>query len=211
MLSEKDLELQKHLLETYPYVALRPGSADHASFDVPADKALEFALALRDKEGFAAISDCEGCDWGTDASPRFSAIWHAYNYDKHLYVRMNVYAPDDAKPAVPSLCSVWAGCNWLEREAFDLLGIDFTRHPDMRRIMMWDEYPYHPLRKDFPLSGVEVPFPDADTVAQTGVKVMPAPQNGGPFIACSGKTMRETEPSALDQEWREGARKPAAE
>ena len=61
MLSEKDLELQKHLLEAYPYVTERPGSADHASVDVPADKALEFARALRDVEGFAAIQECCGC------------------------------------------------------------------------------------------------------------------------------------------------------
>lgn len=207
MLSEKDLELQKHLLEVYPYVTERPGSADHASVDVPADKALEFALALRDVEGFAAIQECCGCDWGTDASPRFSAIWHLYNYDKHLYVRMNVYAENNDKPEVPSMCPVWAGANWHEREAYDLMGINFVGHPDMRRIMMWDAYPYHPLRKDFPLSGVEVPFPDSDTVAQTGVKVMPAPQNGGPFVSGCGNTLRTSEPFGRDQEWRENNRK----
>lgn len=207
MLSEKDLELQKHLLETYPYVTERPGSADHASVDVPADKALEFARALRDVEGFAAIQECCGCDWGIEASPRFSAIWHLYNYDKHLYVRMNVYAADNNKPEVPSMCSVWAGANWHEREAYDLMGINFSGHPNMRRIMMWDAYPYHPLRKDFPLSGVEVPFPDSDTVAQTGVKVMPAPQNGGPFVSGCGSTLRSSEPFGRDQEWRENNRK----
>lgn len=210
-MTEKDLALQNELLEKYPYVTARPGSVDHASFDVPAEKAVEFALALRDAEGFSSLNDVTGCDWGTEASPRFSAIWHAYNYDRHLYVRMNVYAADNAKPTVPSLCSVWAGCNWHEREAFDLVGINFAGHPDMRRILMWDEYPHHPLRKDFPLAGVEVPYPDSDTVAQTGVKVMPAPMNGGPFVSVAGKTMRETEPRALDQEWCEGHRKPAAE
>lgn len=210
-MTEKDLALQNELLEKYPYVSVRPGSADHASFDVPAEKAVEFALALRDKEGFSSINDVTGCDWGVEASPRFSAIWHVYNYDRCLYVRLNVYAADNEKPAVPSLCSVWAGCNWHEREAYDLVGITFTEHPDMRRILMWDEYPYHPLRKDFPLAGLEVPHPDPDTVAQTGVKVLPAPMNGGPFLSCCGNTMRETEPRALDQEWSEGNRKPAAD
>ncbi len=207
-MDEKASALQSELLEKYPYISVRGGSADHTSFDVPAEKALEFAQALRDKEGFSAISDVLGCDWGVDASPRFSAIWHVYNYEKHLYLRMNVYAQNNEKPSVPSLCSVWAGCNWHEREAFDLVGIEFTDHPDMRRILMWDEYPYHPLRKDFPLAGIEVPHPDPDTVAQTGVKVLPAPQNGGPFVAGSGNTMRTSEPSGLDQEWREGNRKP---
>lgn len=210
-MTEKDSALQNELLEKYPYLTARAGSADHASFDVPAEKAVEFALALRDAEGFSSICDVAGCDWGVDAFPRFSAIWHAYNYDRHLYVRFNVYALDNAKPVVPSLCSVWAGCNWHEREAFDLVGITFAGHPDMRRILMWDEYPYHPLRKDFPLAGAEVPHPDPDTVAQTGVKVLPAPMNGGPFLAGTGKTMRETEPRALDQEWCEGHRKPSAD
>lgn len=210
-MTEQDLALQNELLQKYPYVTVRPGSADHAAFDVPADRAVEFALALRDAEGFEAISEVSGCDWGVDASPRFSAIWHVYNYTSRLYVRINVYAADNAKPAVPSLCGVWAGCNWHEREAFDLVGITFTDHPDLRRIMMWDEYPYHPLRKDFPLAGIEVPHPDADTVAQTGVKVLPAPMNGGPFLARAGTTMSETEPGALDQEWSEGHRKPRGE
>lgn len=207
-MNEKDLELQNELLKKYPYLTVRAGSADHASFDVPAEKAVEFALALRDAEGFSSINDVTGCDWGVNASPRFSAIWHVYNYDKHLYLRFNVYAADNENPRVPSLCSVWTGCNWHEREAYDLVGIDFAGHPDMRRIMMWDEYPYHPLRKDFPLAGIEVPHPDADTVAQTGVKVVPAPQNGGPFLATGGNTMKSSEPQALDQEWREGHRKP---
>ena len=199
-MTEKDLALQSELLEKYPYVSVRPGSADHASFDVPADKALEFAFALRDKEGFAAISDCEGCDWGVDASPRFSAIWHVYSYERHLYVRMNVYAPDNAKPAVPSLCAVWAGCNWHEREAFDLVGIDFTGHPDMRRILMWDEYPYHPLRKDFPLSGRDAPLPDTFADNEDATKVVPAPEEGGPFHSPSTATIfaSQREPRSAD-------------
>lgn len=207
MQSEKDLELQKHLLETYAYLTLREGSADHAAVNVPAENALEFARALHDVEGFTAVQDCSGCDWGVEASPRFSAMYHFYNYEKHLYVRVNVPAEDDKNPTVPSLCSVWAGCNWHEREAYDLMGITFKGHPDMRRILMWDAYPYHPLRKDFPLAGIEVPAPDADTVAQTGMKVLPAPMNGGPFVSGSGKTMRTSEPSGCDQEWREENRK----
>lgn len=210
-MTEKDLALQAEILKKYPFVTVRPGSVDCASFDVPADRALEFARALHDIEGFQAISEVVGCDWGVDANPRFSAVWHVYNYDSHLYLGFNVYAPDNAKPAVPSLCSVWAGCNWHEREAFDLVGITFTDHPDLRRIMMWDEYPYHPLRKDFPLAGIEVPYPDADTVAQTGVRVLPAPMNGGPFLAGEGGTIGETEPHALDQEWCEGNRKPRSD
>ncbi len=206
-MNEKDSALQNELLEKYPFLKIRKGSADHASFDVPADKALEFAFALRDRENFASINDVSGCDWGVSAFPRFSVIWHVYNFEKKQFVRMNVFCENNENPRVPSLCEVWAGCNWQEREVFDLLGIEFENHPNLKKILMWDEYPFHPLRKDFPLAGKETSHPDEDTVAQTGVKVLPAPQNGGPFLASGGTTLKTSEPSALDQEWKEGARK----
>lgn len=208
MMTEKDLELQNALLAKYDYVKARAvRSADHASFDVPAEKLVEFATALRDQEGFSAVQDCEALDWGVDAGTRFSVIWHLCNHTTHMYVRICCDAQNNEKPAVPSLCGVWSGCNWIEREQYDLMGVDFIGHPDMRRIMMWDEYPYHPLRKDFPLAGVDVPYYDEDTLAQTNLKVQPAPQNGGPFVATAGTTKRTTEPCGLDQEWTEGHRK----
>lgn len=91
-------------------------------------------------------------------------------------------------PAVPSLVSVWRSANWLEREQYDLMGIEFTGHPDLRRIMMWDGYPYHPLRKDFPVAGRE--FEQAG-MAFTEV----APTGGGPFTTRpGGATAGDREP-----------------
>jgi NADH-quinone oxidoreductase subunit C len=98
--------------------------------------------------------------------------------------------------------SLHPGANWHEREAFDMFGIRFDGHPDPRRILMWDAYPYHPLRKDFPLAGIEVPLPAADVAEVTGQTVEPAPMMGGPFVSPGGK-MSEGEPSALDQSWNE--------
>lgn len=98
----------------------------------------------------------------------------------------------EAEPAVPSLVPVWRSANWLEREQYDLMGIDFTGHPDLRRIMMWEGYPYHPLRKEFPVSGKEF--------EQEGlVFTQKAPTSGGPFTTTPGvKPAGEREPHPRD-------------
>ena len=103
----------------------------------------------------------------------------------NLLVRCPV---SEAENAVPSLVSVWRAANWLEREQYDLMGIEFTGHPDLRRIMMWEGYPYHPLRKDFPVAGKDF--------EQAGVAfTQKAPTGGAPFITTPGvKTAGEREP-----------------
>lgn len=93
----------------------------------------------------------------------------------------------EESPAVPSMVPVWTSADWLEREQYDLMGIDFAGHPDLRRIMMWEGYPYHPLRKDFPVQGKE--FEQAG-MAFTQV----APTAGGPFTTAPGNTAGEREP-----------------
>ena len=86
------------------------------------------------------------------------------------------------------MVSVWNSADWLEREQYDLMGIEFVGHPDLRRIMMWDGYPYHPLRKDFPVAGKDF--------EQAGVAfTQKAPTGGAPFITTPGvKTAGEREP-----------------
>ena len=79
----------------------------------------------------------------------------------------------------------------------------------VRRILMWDGYPYFPLRKEFPLAGIETPLPDAEVTAETGAKVLPAPMMGGPFVAAAGEiNLTEAEPRAKDESWTERREKP---
>jgi NADH-quinone oxidoreductase subunit C len=88
---------------------------------------------------------------------RFAAVYHLLSVRRNHRLRVKVYAPDDQLPVVPSVIDIWNSANWFEREAFDLYGIIFTGHPDLRRILTDYGFIGHPFRKDFPLSGnVEV-------------------------------------------------------
>ena len=105
--------------------------------------------------------------------------------------------------------ALWPAANWHERECFDFFGVKFEGHPDLRRILMWDGYPYFPLRKEFPLAGIETELPDAEIAAETQAKVIAAPQAGGPFVASSGEiNLTEAEPRAKDESWSERRKKP---
>jgi NADH-quinone oxidoreductase subunit C len=88
--------------------------------------------------------------------PRFDVVYHLYSLEKNHRVRLKVGVDEDE--SVPSVTSVWGNANWFEREVFDLFGIKFTDHPDLRRILMPDDWEGHPLRKDFPLTREEVMF-----------------------------------------------------
>lgn len=85
--------------------------------------------------------------------PRFCVVAHLLSVSLNQRVRVKVFCPDDAFPLVPTVTSIWSSANWFEREAFDLFGIVFDGHPDLRRILTDYGFIGHPFRKDFPLSG----------------------------------------------------------
>jgi NADH-quinone oxidoreductase subunit C len=90
-------------------------------------------------------------------SKRFAAVYQLLSISKNRRLRLKVFAPDDDLPVIPSIISIWNSANWYEREAFDLYGILFDGHPDLRRLLTDYGFVGHPFRKDFPLSGnVEV-------------------------------------------------------
>jgi NADH-quinone oxidoreductase subunit C len=192
------------------------GVTDRASLDfpavnVPASDLLAVLGSLKDDHGFDMLADVSGVDWSPVAAPRFTVVYHVFSTAGHDYVRVAADCADSSAPEVPSATGIWPGANWHEREAFDMFGIRFTGHPDLRRILMWDEYPHFPLRKDFPLAGIETELPDAEVVAETKTGAIAAPMMGGPFVAAAGQiNMTEAEPRAKDESWTERRPKPGA-
>jgi len=91
---------------------------------------------------------------------RFEVIYNVYSLKNKAYVRLKVLV-DEEDPTVDTVSGVWEGANWHERETFDMYGIKFAGHPDLRRMYMPEEFEYHPLRKDFPLMGIpdSIPLP----------------------------------------------------
>ena len=123
--------------------------------------------------------------------PRFEVVYELYQFERGEYLRLRVRVSED-ELTVPSVSKVWATADWHEREAYDMFGIVFAGHPDLRRILMWDGYPYFPLRKDFPLAGKPSDVPD---VAFTKA----APLAGGPFVtAPTTGTTQEREPRSRE-------------
>lgn len=119
----------------------------------------DLALVLRDDESlrFEQCLDVCGLDYSAYEDNwqgrRFAAVYHLLSIEHNWRLRVRVFAEDDDYPSVDSLCSVWPSVNWYEREAFDLYGIVFVGHPDLRRILTDYGFVGHPFRKDFPISG----------------------------------------------------------
>lgn len=136
--------------------------------------------------GYDFLIDISSIDHDQE-EPRFEMVYELANVDdsKHLRVRSKVEEGQE----VPSAVSIWKSANWHEREVYDMMGIVFSDHPDLRRILMWEGYPFFPLRKDFPLAGRATDMPD---VAFTGV----APLEGGPFVTSPGGNRSTGEPRA---------------
>jgi NADH-quinone oxidoreductase subunit C len=186
-------------------------SLDHPAVNVPASDLVAVLRSLKDEHGFDMLVDVSGVDWSVGASPRFTVVYHVFSTGGHGYVRVAADCADSAAPEVPSATGIWPGADWHEREAFDMFGIRFTGHPDLRRILMWDEYPHFPLRKDFPLAGIETDLPDAEVVAEAKTGAIAAPMMGGPFVAAQGQiNMSDAEPRAKDESWTERRPKPDA-
>ena len=121
---------------------------------------LQAATILRDDPNcrFEQLMDLCGVDYSTykdepQSGPRFCIVSHLLSISLNQRVRLKVFAPDDGFPVVQSLCDVWNSANWFEREAFDLFGIVFEGHTDLRRILTDYGFIGHPFRKDFPISG----------------------------------------------------------
>ncbi|HEX5315966.1 MAG TPA: NADH-quinone oxidoreductase subunit C [Candidatus Kapabacteria bacterium] len=132
---------------------------------VPREQILAVARRLKEEFGFVQMIDALGHD-RMEKKERFEVTYNLRNHKSKQRIFLKVRC-DERDPHVPSLVSVWTGANWHEREAFDMFGILFDGHPDLRRMYMPDDFEYFPLRKDFPLMGIpgSIPLPhheDAD-------------------------------------------------
>ena len=142
----------------------------------------EAARTLREHPDlrFEQLIDLCGVDYSTYADkpwerPRFAAVLHLLSVTHNWRLRVRVFCPDDAAPMLDSVIEIWPSVNWFEREAFDLLGIVFEGHPDLRRILTDYGFIGHPFRKDFPISGyVEMRYdPEQKRVIYEPVTIEP--------------------------------------
>ncbi len=123
--------------------------------------------------GFDLLLDLSSVDnYGDD--PRWTVVYEIYGVSHGCHLRLKTRFSEE-KSELPTVSAVWRTADWHEREIYDMMGIRFSGHPDLRRILMWDGYPYFPLRKDFPLAGKPTELPET-------AFTRPAPLEGGPFI-----------------------------
>lgn len=158
------------------------------SFTIAASDLPEIANFCRNELSLDYLLDITSIDnFGED--PRFEIVYHLYSMPHGLHLRLKLRVPEELG-AVDTISDIWPTANWHEREAYDMMGIKFNDHPDLRRILMWDGYPFFPLRKDFPLEGLPSEMPD---VAFTKV----TPMEGGPFVTVpSTAGSKDREPRA---------------
>lgn len=137
----------------------------------------EVCAFAKESLSYDLLLDISSIDnYGED--PRWTVVYELYGTGHGCHLRLKTDVTEE-KSELPTVTCVWRGADWHEREIYDMMGIRFAGHPDLRRILMWDGYPYFPLRKDFPLAGKPTDLPD---VAFT----KPAPLEGGPFVTTPG-------------------------
>ena len=153
-----------------------------------AERIVDVCTFAKKELGFDYLVDVSSVDnYGED--PRWTVVYHFYGIAHRCYLRLSTSVSEE-KSEMPTVTTVWRTADWHEREIYDMMGVRFRGHPDLRRIIMWEGYPYFPLRKDFPLGGKPTELPD---IAFTKV----APIEGGPFVtAPAGKDAIEREPRA---------------
>ena len=169
------LELARQLREAFPDLIAAPtefrGEVTLVVLDP--EKVPDVCRHAKETLGFDMLLDLSSVDnYGDD--PRWLVVYELMGLAHGQHLRLKT-AVSEEKSGLPTVSAIWRTADWHEREVFDMMGIRFSGHPDLRRILMWDGYPYHPLRKDFPLAGKETSLPEVAFTRQ-------APLEGGPFV-----------------------------
>ena len=152
----------------------------------------EVAKFCRDELSFDYLIDVTSVD-NFGEEPRFVIVYELYSMTLAVHLRLKLRVSEEAG-AVDTISDIWPTANWHEREVYDMMGIKFKGHPDLRRILMWDGYPYFPLRKEFPLEGLPSEMPDVAFTAAASME-------GGPFVTVpTTATTKDREPRARPPE-----------
>lgn len=216
MATTKAIELANKLREKFGELISTPAEFRGEITVIVNDshKIKEVCQFAKKELGFNYLIDITSVDNYGEA-PRWMLVYHLYGIEHKCHLRVKTFINDingqnaadstrtfeDQKeedfhngknlPVVPSVVEVWKTADWAEREIYDMMGIRFEGHPDLRRILMWEGYPYFPLRKDFPLEGKPS---NIEGVAFTEA----APLEGGPFVSKPGEFSSDREPRAKD-------------
>ena len=162
------------------------------TYAIAASDLREIAKFCRDEISLDYLLDITSID-NFGEEPRFEIVYHLYSMPHGAQLRLKLTVSEELG-AVDTVSDIWPTADWHEREIYDMMGIKFNGHPDLRRILMWDGYPFFPLRKDFPLAGLPSDMPD---VAFTKV----TPLEGGPFVTVpSTAGSKDREPRARPSE-----------
>ena len=165
---------------------------EETTYTIAASDLRDIAKFCRDDLLFDYLLDITSID-NFGEEPRFEIVYHLYSMPHAAHLRLKLKVSEEAV-GLDTVSDIWPTANWHEREIYDMMGIKFNGHPDLRRILMWDGYPFFPLRKDFPLAGLPSDMPD---VAFTKV----TPLEGGPFVTVpSTAGSKDREPRARPRE-----------
>ena len=150
--------------------------AGQVTATVAAERIVQVCRACKERLGFKFLVDLTAVDWMERPEGRFDVVYWVHRFSDSERLRLRVRVADGVE--VPSVTGVWKVANWMEREVFDMFGVYFAAHPNLERILTWEGFNGHPLRKDFPIEGVD-----------TGAAVYPDvfPPGGGPAAGGEGE------------------------
>src|ERR1051326_4418979 len=173
------LDLAKRLKQEFPELISEPAEfrGEITVWVSDAERIATVCSFCKSELAFDFLVDVSSVDnYGED--PRFVVVYHlqGLGHGRHLRLKTTV---SEETGELPTVTTVWRTADWHEREIYDMMGIRFRGHPDLRRILMWEGYPYFPLRKDFPLAGKASDMPDVAFTELT-------PMQGGPFVTIAG-------------------------